>query len=487
MSVIQFPPVRGAKRAEARRQAEMVRPTLFQEQILLAPEDYDAFIAGGRGGGKTTGCMLVGARYCEQYGAKARVLFVRQSYAGAEDFVTASRLFFGEAYGNRARFNGTDRIWRLPNGSTLAISQLEDLSDFRKFQGKGYGLIIVDECGQWPDLSLLELLRSCLRAPKGVPVRMVWAANPGGASHAELARRFVLGREPWVPFEESKSGRTWIYCPSTYVDNPHLDAESYRRQLEAATATDPELRKAWIFGDWSARKGSYFAASLEEQRCLVPDWKPNAFADWRRTVGYGWKVYGSADWGSSAPAVLYLLAKSDGMPAPDGRSYPPGSIVAFDELTSSDPDDLNRGLGWSTSTFAEAARDMFDVWKLRSPPVAIDDAVFSFHGSTAGTIGDELRRAGLSVSRAHKGRRVDGWQRMAQMFLNCGKPDRPGLYLTPRCTYAWQTLPFLPRDPRRNDDLLSTGPDHGADALRLGLNGASGGGGAVSSLPICGI
>ena len=49
-----------------------------------------------------------------------------------------------------------------------------------------------------------------------------------------------------------------------------------------------------------------------------------------------------------------------------------------------------------------------------------------------------------------------------------GKPDLPGLYISRRCTYAWETLPALPRDPRDIEDVDSSAPDHAADALRYG-------------------
>jgi len=66
---------------------------------------------------------------------------------------------------------------------------------------------------------------------------------------------------------------------------------------------------------------------------------------------------------------------------------------------------------------------------------------------------------------------LSGWERMRVLLSNADPEktlDKPGLYITERCHYLRQTLPILGRDQRRPDDLDSSGPDHGADALRYG-------------------
>jgi len=40
------------------------------------------------------------------------------------------------------------------------------------------------------------------------------------------------------------------------------------------------------------------------------------------------------------------------------------------------------------------------------------------------------------------------------------------MFISRSCVYAWSTLPYLGRDPRRPEDLDSRGPDHASDALR---------------------
>ena len=45
----------------------------------------------------------------------------------------------------------------------------------------------------------------------------------------------------------------------------------------------------------------------------------------------------------------------------------------------------------------------------------------------------------------------------------------PGLYVARACSYFWETVPYLARDPRRVDDVDSRGPDHAADAARYAV------------------
>jgi hypothetical protein len=64
---------------------------------------------------------------------------------------------------------------------------------------------------------------------------------------------------------------------------------------------------------------------------------------------------------------------------------------------------------------------------------------------------------------------VDGWQRMKRMLADAGKPDVPGIYVSRVCAYGRATVPTPSRDPKRIEDVDSTGPDHAADAWRYEL------------------
>lgn len=385
------------------------------------------------------------------------MLFLRRTYKGLADFELLTRELFGMVYGTAARYNGAEHVWKLPNGAYMELGQLESAADYAKYQGRSFTLLLVDEAGQFPDPSLLDLLRSNMRGPKAMPIRMVMAANPGGPGHYWLAKRFVFKQAPWVPFDEDKSKRQWVYAPSIYAGNQFIDREQYADQLQSACPDDPELLRAWVSGDWAVARGAYFAPVLDEQRNAVDPWTK---------IPEGWSTYLAHDFGSSAPSVTYVCAVSPGDTV-GGRYFARDSIVLVDELATVKGEQYNTGLGWTVPVLAEAIREMCGKWKIRAQGVA-DDAIFANTGHGAGSIADEFRMARVWFRPAKKADRVSGWQRMKRLLQDAGKPDKPGLYISRQCSYFWATVPYLPRDSKRVEDVDTSGPDHAADATRYG-------------------
>jgi len=433
----------------------------FQTRLLSVPEEIDVFVGGGRGGGKSYGLALLALRHCEQYGPKARVLYVRKTYAGLRDFELLTRDLFGAIYGAAGRYNASEHIWRLPNDGYIELGQLETHGDYAKYQGRSFTLLLVDEAGQFQTPDLLDLMRSNLRGPSNVPIRVVIAANPGGPGHVHLAKRYVFRSGPWKPFHEERSKRTWVYAPSTFDGNQFLDRKQYREQLESACPHDPELLRAWIEGDWSVARGAYFASVLDEHRNAVDPWPSIP-----QTHGEAWKTYLAHDFGSSAPSVTYVICKSPGGDA-FGKFYPRDSLILVDELSTAKPDRPNDGLGWTVPILAEEIVAMCKRWNVKPAGVA-DDAIFARTGSGAGSISDEFTRSGVRFFPAKKADRISGWQLMRRMLADAGKPDVPGLYVSRACTFFWETVPYLARDVKRVEDVDSSGPDHAADAARYG-------------------
>lgn len=430
----------------------------FQKRVMLLPEEADAFLGGGRGGGKSYALALLALRHAEQYGQAARVLYLRRSYKGLADFELVTREIFGKVYGTAARYNGGEHVWRFPNGGYMELGQLESHTDYTKYQGRTFTLLLIDEAGQYPDPALLDILRSNLRGPKEVPIRAVFAANPGGVGHYWLAKRYVFKSAPWTPFSEEKSGRPWIYAPSTFTLNHFIDRRQYAEQLRSSCPDDPELLRAWTQGDWTIARGAYFASVLDEANNAIDPWQ---------AVPRGWTTYLAHDFGSSAPSVTYIFAQSPGGEGPEGRFYPRDSLVLIDELATCKPDRQNDGLGWTVPILAEEIVAMCKRWQVEARGVA-DDAIFARTGHRDGSIADEFARCGVHFRPAKKADRLTGWSIMRRLLADAGKPDVPGLYVSRSCEYFWSTVPYLARDRKRVEDVDSNGPDHGADAVRYG-------------------
>ncbi len=106
-------------------------------------------------------------------------------------------------------------------------------------------------------------------------------------------------------------------------------------------------------------------------------------------------------------------------------------------------------------------------WQMKAAGVA-DDAIFAKEGHAAGSIADEFSRCGVRFDPAKKADRITGWNIMRRLLADAGQVDKPGLYISRSCSYLWETLPTLARDQKRIEDVDSSGPDHGADAVRYG-------------------
>jgi hypothetical protein len=437
-----------------------LRLSPFQQRVLSVPEEFDLFLGGGRGGAKSYALAILALRHVEQYTTKARVLYLRQTHKGCADFSALCLDLFTSVYGKAMRWNSQEGVFRFPNGGLLEINQIESQADYGKFTGRSFTLCLCDEIGQYATPDLLDKLRSNLRGPEGIPIRVVLASNPGDVGHQWIARRYVFQSASWTVFVEQASGRPFVSCPSTYRDNPFIDQASYRRQIEASCSSDQELLKAWLDGDWAVARGAYFASCLDENR--------NATATWP-SIPTGWQTYLAHDFGVSAPSVTYIIAKSPGATGPDGRYYSRNSLILVDELATCEPDRLNTGLGWLVPKLAEAIREMCAHWKVKPQGVA-DDACWAAQGHSRGSIADEFKLAGVYFQPAKKADRITGWQTMRRLLADAGKPDVPGLYIARHCEYFWATVPYLARDPKRVEDLDSRSADHAADAVRYGVN-----------------
>lgn len=442
------------------------RPTPFQERVLTIPEEVSTiFLGGGRGGGKSVCSVFMALQHCAQYGVQASVLYVRNSFAGLRD---AERTFLNllrAAYPD-VQHNIKDMLFRLPNGATIELGQITTVqqSYASKYQGRSFTLIIIDEAGAWPDGEIEDALRSNLRAPKGVPTRLVISANPGGAGHLHLLKRYVRQLPPWRIGSLPGVADCIVHCPSTYRDNTALNQEQYGRALEQSTANDAGRRASWMDGDWeSALSDLFFAAYFDEERNLIPEFHafpPSA------------KPFLALDWGSARPAYVGLFASFPRGFANDAIYLPPKSLVLLDEVHTASVDGLNVGTGATIDEVAVDIQKMWGDWGLPGRPFGVaDDAIFHRPGGRASqSMADQFKASGIQLRPAAKGRR--NWEPMKSMLANAKTSVKePGLYFTPRADYALQTVPFIPRDARRVDELNSSSFDHAADAIRYALIG----------------
>jgi hypothetical protein len=419
----------------------------YREAVLSVPESINVFMGGGRGGAKTRTALVLALRHCEQHGEGASVLYIRHSYkAGSEseeDFLG----IVSDAY-EGVRYNKAEHVFHLPGGARVEFGQLDDSTSYRKFQGRSYTLLICDELGDARDMRWVNLLKSNLRSPAGVPVRCVFVANPGGTQHVYLRENFVSRAPAWDPYR--LEGETWVNAPSTFRDNPFLPA-GYVDKLRAAAAGDEHLFRAWAEGSWDVLRGAFFGDVLDQRVHMLP-------AAWPWPVDGRWKAFISLDWGSSAPACCFICLRAPGDVGPFAKD----SLILLDEISTAMPDNPNEGLRWPPSKLGEVILERCRHWRVHPAGVGDDAAGLQPGNSLFALLGE----MGISLQRPRK-ERVQGWSKLRQLMHNTRERNgQPGFYASARCGYFWRTVPSLPRDEHRPEDVDTAAPDHAADAAR---------------------
>jgi predicted phage terminase large subunit-like protein len=229
-------------------------PTARQEAFLrlFGPE---VFYGGAAGGGKSVALVMAAAQYTDVPGYRA--LVVRRTLGELErpgGAIDLAHDWFGPT---KAVWRGDQRVYRFPgpgrsgaDGASISFSYLDGQQDVGRYAGSSFSFIGLDELPQI-DESTYQRMRRVLRqatnqlarSPDGltladVPVRIRSTGNPGGLHHEWIRRYFV---------DPDTRADGVVYLASKWGDNPHLDLDAYKKQLESLP---PAERERLINGDW---------------------------------------------------------------------------------------------------------------------------------------------------------------------------------------------------------------------------------------------
>ena len=171
-----------------------------------------------------------------------------------------------------ARWNDNDHRWTFPSGATLTFGYLQHEDDKLQYQGAAFQFVGFDELTQFTETQYTYLFSRCrrprlpddadeatldrVRLLAEVPLRVRAASNPGGPGHEWVRQRFGIYRgEDDAPDAPLMCHRPdWpmspIFIPAKLDDNPHLDADSYRGNLDEL---DHHTRRQLLDGDWDSK------------------------------------------------------------------------------------------------------------------------------------------------------------------------------------------------------------------------------------------
>lgn len=379
----------------------------------------------------------------------------RNHFEGPSSFLVLLAPWINAGY---VKYNATEMTLTFKNGAKIHACHCLHESDVYGYQGAEIHVLIMDELTHFTDFIYRYLRARCRTGALVIPPECRWkfpcifnGTNPGGVGHNWVKATFI---DPVPPMEihrvsDDEGGMLRQFIPAKLDDNPTVNGIEYRKALQGLGR--PDLIKAMLEGSWDIVAGGMFDDV----------WMPKVVRP-HQEIPAGWRIDRSFDWGSSHPFSVIWWAEADGTSAKNGWCPKKGSVIAIAEL-----------YGWNGKpnegqrlTAAEIAREILkaeaQMGLKNVQPGPADSAIYS--NENGNCIADDMSRVGVRWTPCEKGpgSRVNGWALMRQrMKAACQVPqEEAGLFVFDTCRHIIRTIPTLPRDERKTDDVDSDSEDH---------------------------
>lgn len=435
------------------------------QTLFVTSPAFETLYEGTRGPGKTNALLMDFCQHVGQgFGAAWRGILFRQSFPALADVVTKSREWIPKAFPD-AKFNESDYVWKFATGETLLLRYMDKPRDYWQYHGHEYPWIGWDELTNWPDLTCYDIMKSCCRSSKpGLPRKYRATANPHGPGHHAVKARFI-DIAPRGRIFTDKHGMTRVTIHGHWSENVTLmqNDPNYVPTLMGATEDDPDKQAAWVDGSWDVIAGTFFGGAWKRSVHVLPPFP----------IPSTWYLDRAFDWGSSKPFSVGWWAESDGSPVVingEQRTFARGSLFRVAEWYGMKEDKPNVGLEMTARDIADGIKEReanFFPGRYVNPGPA-DSSIFDVEDGHS--IADSFEKAGVEWERANKGpgSRKNGWELMRERLGNAKRApqEHPGLYAFDTCLHFARTIPALPRDEKKPDDINTAAEDHVGDETR---------------------
>ena len=459
-------------------------------QIDLHPKQSRAFqepaneklYGGSAGGGKSFLLRSVGLSLCSQIRRLQCYLFRRQSqdiirnhFEGPGSFPDLLGPWMDRNFCRIVYSPNT--IIRFANKANVHVCHCQLEKHKYNYQGPEIHVLLIDELTHFTE-SIYRYLRARCRMPKNDPE--MWedirkleeklgfklnfplvfcGANPGGVGHNWVKASWI---DPLKPFEIKKmpkdeGGMLRQFIPAKLKDNPSLDPEEYADKL--AGLGNPALVKAMLDGSWDIVAGGMFDDL----------WNPEVHIVDPFPIPKSWRVDRSFDWGSSKPFSVGWWAESDGtdLKLKSGKIIPTvrGDLFRIAELYGWNGKP-NEGCKLLAVEVARKIKKIEDRFPFKVNPGPADSSIWKEEDGPS--ISGNMQSAGIKWTKANKkpGSRAIGWELMRERLKGSVTREDPGLFIFNTCRHFIRTIPVLPRDETKSDDINTDAEDHIADETR---------------------
>lgn len=496
-----------------------------QERAISAPVN-ELLLTGGRGWGKTElQLMRFRSRVGVGYGSHWRGVIFDREYKNLDDLVVKSERLFTNHPGPKARWLSSNSAykWVWETGEELLFRQAKKDADYWSYHGHEYPYLGWNELTKYPTAALyykmLSVNRSGFQAEEHtevlggdnmvaywnadpthrhyegrpfrngdymtyngkplppIPLEVVSTTNPYGAGHNWVKSEFI----DVAPFGDRVKKTQTIYNPATQQDeeitrtslalhgtfkenrylSPQYIAGLYRN-------TDANILKAWIDGDWDIVAGGAFDDL----------WRRPVHVVERFPIPKNWYIDRAMDWGSSHPYSVGWFAESNGeevvLPSGKVMSWPRGTLIQFAELYGTEKIGTNIGVKLSAGKLADKilakeAELLAGGWISRTPyPGPADNQISNVTESDTETIEKKMADKGVLWERSDKsnGSRANGMELFRNRLEALREREGPGIAFMSNCVASISTIPVLPRDEDKLDDVDTDAEDHPYDMVR---------------------
>lgn len=492
-----------------------------QSMFLQAPE-FEALYEGTRGPGKTLTLLM---DFCQDvgkgWGPEWKGMIIRRTYPELADVIAMSKKWIKRIWPG-AFYNEVKYFWQFPEGELLYFRPIATIDDYDAHHGTNYTWLGWEELTLWADPGPFKRMQSVVRSSmKGIPLRIRSTTNPYGKGHNWVQARYQLYNWPIKIGRNEKQAdpilrdRFKVLGPliTNSVDEAGVKEPprrayhgslcenilllrvqpNYVSQLKGSARNKAEL-DAWLFGSWDIAAGGMFDDiwSTHRDAIVLPDFQ----------IPWSWPIRRAYDHGSSKPWSCGWYAESDGSdieyidPQTGQRAVRAtlkGDMFRVGECYGWQKDQPNVGRrmlipeiskeiieyeisrGWRDPNTGKtmvrrgpADTSIFDEVDGR-PSVALDfEAPVVINGH---------RWRGIIWEKADKGpgSREQGWEQARKRLKATkrapgGIRETPGLFVVgPRCPQWLRTVPTLPRDEKKIDDVDTEAEDHIGDEMRYML------------------
>lgn len=403
---------------------------------------FETLYGGAAGGGKTAAIVAEAVTYALKF-PKARIYIFRKTIPELKQSVVPEIYKQCADYINHSHgmaYNAQDRTFTFTNGSMIQLAYLENPGDMYRYQSAEIHLLLIDELTHFSQEEY-EYLKTRVRSTGGYPLKVMAATNPGNIGHAWV-KSYFIDIAPAEEIHTDKNGNTRMFVPAKVSDHPsEVFRDTYSRQL--SSLADPDLKRALLDGDWDIFAGQAFSEWKRETEDGKP-WhiiKPFEIpSHWTKWFAYDWgyNSFAAGLWLTRDPSTERMYVYREFYEHAMAASKQAETILMLDSQENIRTRLADPSL-WKQVASAETGENVATIFEK-------NNLIFQPANNN--------RPQGKNAVHEALSTAADGLPKL-QVFSNCVNLIR--------------TLPALPYDRNRPEDIDTRAEDHLYDCMRYGL------------------